>query len=207
MREGIKLAGTKWMRKFFVVLVSILTLGLVTPSDLSWLVDANSNQNPSKDIVQQKNTDETTIFYEEVESFDREQFLEEMLQQAEESANVKLGEKIQPVIEDQFNAVILPKIDEAILEITKQFPGEELQYLTIHENLKSGRGEKIFHIYDEKSGKDIIRFHVRQDKKPLEGYWFNFHYHTYHDQYAAHYPLGSIFWSKNTPPTWGGKLS
>ncbi|MBR8645438.1 hypothetical protein KEH51_18630 [[Brevibacterium] frigoritolerans] len=35
--------------------------------------------------------------------------------------------------------------------------------MSITEQLSAGRAEKIFHIYDSISGKDIIRFHVRQE--------------------------------------------
>ena len=100
--------------------------------------------------------------------------------------------------------MILPKIEVALEEMASQFPDEQLQSLTISEKPSGGRSEKIFHIYDTESGKDIIRFHVRQDHIPLEGYWFNFHYHTYHDSFSAHYELGSIYWDTNTPPKWGG---
>lgn len=115
---------------------------------------------------------------------------------------IKFGSKIGPVIADEFQNVILPKIEKALAEVTEQFPEEDLSYLTISEIPSGGRGEKIFHIYNEKTGKDIIRFHVRRDLRPQEGYWFNFHYHTYHDHFEKHYLLGEIFWDKNTPPRW-----
>ncbi len=60
----------------------------------------------------------------------------------------------------------------------------------------------MFNIYDEQTGKDLIRFHVRTENRPGEGYYYNFHYHTAEDQFATHHNLGDVYWSKNTPPKW-----
>ncbi|MEW8987992.1 MAG: YpjP family protein, partial [Bacillus sp. (in: firmicutes)] len=84
----------------------------------------------------------------------------------------------------------------------EQYPEEDLVHLAISEEPGKGKSEKIFHIKDEKTGEDVIRFHVRRDQPPHEGYWFNFHYHTHHDEYQTHHDLGSIYWAKNTPPNW-----
>ncbi len=191
----------KWLRKSLVVLVSILTFGLVTPSDFTWFAEAHTLKN-----VNNRTQEDAEISYSpiiEQDIFHRQQFVEEMKEKAEENAYQKFGEKIQPKINDEFQTVILPKIEEAIEELASQFPDDQLQSLAISEKPTGGRGEKIFHIYDTKSGKDLIRFHVRQDHIPLEGYWFNFHYHTYHDSFSTHYELGCIYWDTNTPPKWG----
>src|SRR5690606_5692626 len=89
------------------------------------------------------------------------------------------------------------------IEMTvEQFPDASLEKLAITEKPAGGISEKIFHIYETETNKDIIRFHVRRDKPPLEGYTFNFHYHTYHDQFQTHYALGNIYWDINTRPKW-----
>ncbi|WP_285766066.1 YpjP family protein [Peribacillus sp. SI8-4] len=199
--------ATAWLRKSLVILVSVLTFGLVTPSDLAWLAEADSLKDTKKGLVEEEglaylasqNSAETK------ERFNREEFLSGILDKAEESAYMKFGEKINPKIGDEFKLAILPKIEEALTEMAAQFPDEQLQQLTVTEQPSAGRAEKIFHVYDSLSGKDIIRFHVRQENPPLEGYWFDFHYHTYHDSFATHHDLGKIYWDKNTPPEWTSK--
>ena len=196
-----------WFRKSLVILVSVLTFGLVTPSDLAWLAEADSLKDTKKGLVEEEGlaylpSQNSTEIEEE---FNREEFLSDILNKAEENAFMKFGDKINPKIGDEFKMVILPKMEEAITEMAAQFPDEKLQQLTITEQPSAGRAEKIFHIYDSISGKDIIRFHVRQENPPLEGYWFDFHYHTYHDSFATHYNIGKIYWDKNTPPEWTSK--
>ena len=61
---------------------------------------------------------------------------------------------------------------------------------------------KIFHVYNRLTGEDLLRFHVRRDHPPQDGYWFNFHYHTAEDGFQSHHELGSIYWDRNTPPDW-----
>jgi hypothetical protein len=98
--------------------------------------------------------------------------------------------------------VILPNIEKAIQEVAVQFPEESLANLKVTETPGGGLSEKIFHITNSKANEDVIRFHVRRDHPPQQGYWFNFHYHTHHDNFQAHHELGSIYWNKNTPPKW-----
>ncbi|MED4798110.1 YpjP family protein, partial [Priestia megaterium] len=49
---------------------------------------------------------------------------------------------------------------------------------------------------------DLIRFHVRRENPPKDGYWFNFHYHAAADNFQKHYDLGKIYWNRNMPPKW-----
>ncbi|PLT34949.1 YpjP family protein [Bacillus sp. V5-8f] len=204
---------TNWLKKSLVVLVSILTFGMVTPSDFHWWAQADG-KHPKKDSIQEADADpnyeilvtESPVFYSPI---DRDSFVEGMMLKAEEQSFTKFGRKIASKIEDEFRGAILPKIEEAITQVSLQLPEEKLIQLAISEKPSLGRGEKIFHIYNEKTNEDIIRFHVRQEKPPQEGYWFNFHYHTFHDEFSSHYELGRIYWDKNTPPAWsdGSNLS
>lgn len=192
-----------WIRKSLVVFVSILTFGLISPSPSA--LYNNSDDNSKKTI------DESNIPYssEEVEleevvvtdnRTEREKIIDNMMLAAENQSYVKFGNKIKPVIEEEFRTIILPNMEKAIHNVTSIFPEEDLTQLTITEFPSAGVGEKIFHIKKDKE--DIIRFHVRRDRPPQEGYWFNFHYHTHHDQFNSHYALGDIYWDKNTPPKW-----
>ncbi|RAK18892.1 YpjP-like protein [Anoxybacillus vitaminiphilus] len=188
----------RWLRKSLVVLITTLTFGLVTPP-ASLLVDEAKADDSSVDATVVSNRNEKA---EEVRVLTREEFVQQTMEKAVEQSYEKFGEKILPVIEDEFHEVILPRIEEVLISLAEQYPEEKLVNLVITEKPSGGIGEKIFHIYDKTSGKDIVRFHVRRDHPPQDGYWFNFHYHTYHDSFQTHYELGRIYWAKNTPPKW-----
>ncbi len=207
----------KWIKKTFVAIVTILTFGLVTPyqTTIHATDHGDLDRSPEKDDIDTTEAKEAvveSIEYEYVEPDEpieleeelsaKEGFVFEAIKMAEKQSFMKFGERIGPVIENEFTEIILPNIEKAIRETAEQFADEELEQLAISEKPGKGLSEKIFHIYDKRTGKDIIRFHVRRELRPKEGYWFNFHYHTYHDDFYSHYPLGDIYWDKNTPPKW-----
>ncbi|MCM3453223.1 YpjP family protein [Heyndrickxia oleronia] len=193
----------QWLRKSVVILVSILTFGLVTPAHAIWNenheVDKAKHQNEASDLKQA-----TTLgsYLSEQQENNRDTIVQKMMMEAEKQSFEKFGEKISPIIEDEFRQVILPKIQDAIEMTIAEYPEEELSSLAITETPSGGVSEKIFHIYNVKTNEDIIRFHVRRDHPPMDGYYFNFHYHTKFDNYQTHYNLGEIYWDKNTPPKW-----
>ncbi|MDN3016792.1 YpjP family protein [Paenibacillus sp. BSR1-1] len=193
----------KWLRKSLFVTVSILTFGLVTPTQL--MNSVNGNSLSERDVFESpsgtNSFSQTTAYLEESE-FDRDKFMQNLLKQAELQSYQKFGSKIKPVIEDEFREIILPNIEIALNQTADQFPEEDLKNLAITEHPGTGHSEKIFNIKNAIDGKDILRFHVRRDNPPQAGYWFNFHYHTHHDEFQNHYELGSIYWDKNTPPKW-----
>jgi hypothetical protein len=192
-----------WLRKTLFVLVSVLTFGLVTPTQLinpvnaETIADQDAFEAPSADSLY----GQTNTFIEESD-FDKEKFIGELIKQAELQSYQKFGTKIKPVIENEFREIILPNIELALEKIAVQFPEEDLKNLSITEQPGAGLSEKIFNINNRVIGKDLLRFHVRRDNPPQAGYWFNFHYHTYHDDFQSHHELGSIYWAKNTPPKW-----
>lgn len=188
-----------WIRKSFVVLVSILTFGLVTPTHL--INNVNTEKPNNRDMF------ETIPFTNPEENleeaiFSKEEFLEELIHQAELQSYQKFGTRIKPVIENEFRDVIMPNIERALQNMANQFPDEDLVNLVMTESPGKGQSEKIFHIKNNVTNKDVLRFHVRRDNPPQNGYWFNFHYHTYHDGFQSHNELGKIYWAKNTPPKW-----
>ncbi|WP_066313145.1 YpjP family protein [Bacillus sp. FJAT-29814] len=192
-----------WARKSLFVLISVLTFGLVTPTQLLNAVNAEGPAERDVLEVPSSKSGFTQVHeYREESEFDREEFVREMITSAKLQSYQKFGSKIKPVIENEFRDVILPKIEMAIAETAALFPENDLKNLAITEFPGAGVSEKIFHIKNRLTGKDILRFHVRRDNPPQAGYWFNFHYHTYHDEFQAHHDLGSIYWDKNTPPNW-----
>lgn len=211
-----------WMRKLFVVLVTILTFGTVVPQ-LS--VDIDKNVKENSDVSDQNDRLLVVNEIDDVDETDKQANIEDnswqslafaienredlaasftaySMVQAEQQSMMKFGSSIGNVIGDEFKQVILPKIEEAISQLAERVHENDLRQLVITENPTSGLGEKIFHVYHANTGKDLIRFHVRRDHPPKEGYWFNFHYHTAEDEFLNHHDMGSIYWDKNTPPHW-----
>ncbi|MDZ5473149.1 YpjP family protein [Bacillus sp. 31A1R] len=191
----------KWLRKSFVVLVTILTFGMITPSQAFLATDVNTGKSSKRDIIEA----ETGFLQDEQQQQfvnDKETLIRELVKVAEEQSYIKFGNRIKPVIEDEFKEVILPNIETAIEEFASRYPDESIKDLTVTEMPSGGDSEKIFNIFNRTNKQDIIRFHVRKDHPPQAGFWFNFHYHTYHDQFQSHHDLGSIYWDKNTPPKW-----
>lgn len=183
-------------------MITVLSFGMVTPSQAAWLEELGQDSGLKRDFVESKPQNDDRNLNSIANIPTREQFIDEILVQAESFAYQKFGSKIKPVIEDEFKEVILPEIEKVIEEVTLKIPEQNLQYLNISEFPSGGLSERIFHIQNELNGEDIIRFHVRRDNPPQQGYWFNFHYHTYLDGFQNHHTIGSIYWNKNTPPKW-----
>lgn len=201
----------KWLQKSLVVLITVLTFGLVTPPQTLFLekldVDKSlerdtRDENTSDLIVEQSFVEDVEDVKEDYLQVDKQKWVQLLVREAENQAFTKFGQKIKPVIEDEFRQVILPNVEKAITLVAEQYPDEDLANLAMSEIPGKGMSEKIFHITDMNKGSDVIRFHVRRDHPPLQGYWFNFHYHTYHDKFQEHHDLGAIYWAKNTPPKW-----
>ncbi|MDN7225728.1 YpjP family protein [Planococcus liqunii] len=194
----------KWWQKSLMIAVAVLTLGVITPNHLIWetLLDekAHSNSHASTGNDKQYSfdwIDPSELYYDTHPSI-----LDTVHKAAEEQAYLKFGTKIGPVIQDEFETAILPNIQRAIDLHFAGMDTETLRKLAISEKPSGDYSEKIFHIYDTETSKDAIRFHVRTEKKPLEGFFFNFHYHVAEDNFQKHIALGDIYWSKNTPPKW-----
>lgn len=187
----------KWFQKSIIIAVALLTFGLISPNHFIWeqLLDHKA---PLKSISSDANTTE----FQQVSLIDSLDPVESISMAAREQAYIKFGNRIGPVIQHEFDDVIFPRIQEAIDATVAKVEGEQASNLSITEQPSGEYHEKIFHIYNETTKKDLIRFHVRTDKKPQDGFYFNFHYHLAEDKYAKHYALGEIFWSKNTPPKW-----
>ena len=138
-----------------------------------------------------------------IEAENKEDYFTSVItEKAKEQMMTKLGPKIAKQIEDDFIAIIIANMEEVIQMIVAEAGNEESIYFGITEQPTKGYGEKIFNIYDYRTKEDIARFDVRRDNRPLEGYWFNFHYHLSKDNFEKHYEIGEIYWDKNIPPKW-----
>lgn len=156
-----------------------------------------------------------TAFYDEHDLYDDESddrrdsellfqsYKEQLLDSAEDQSFLKFGKRIAPVIEDDYRKEILPKIENVISDYLATLQDDEAyQDVVISSTPSAGKTEKIFNVYNRTTGEDLLRFHVRRDHPPHDGYWFNFHYHTAEDGFQSHHELGSIYWDRNTPPNW-----
>ncbi|GGH75354.1 hypothetical protein JOD43_000539 [Pullulanibacillus pueri] len=214
----------KWLIKSFVTLVTILTLGTVVPS-----VNYHTEQKPSSkesingpsaqsprteltvDAVEEaapEITEETERSWSTIASqYDN---VDEMIphfqtyavEEAKTQGFVKFGDTIGKRLGDTYTQSILPKFGEAVASLGNTMDVDTLKNLAVSNNPAGGTGERILNLYDERTGKEILKFHVRRDHPPQDGYWFNFHYHTAEDQYQVHHELGKVYWDKNTPPQW-----
>ncbi|MCY7783445.1 YpjP family protein [Bacillus sp. FSL H8-0515] len=198
-----------WMRKTLVVLFTIVTFGLVSPP-AALMADKPSGQPSSLEQNDYTAFYDEHDLYDDFESEDRrdpellfQSYKEQLLDSAEDQSFLKFGSKIAPVIEDDYRKEILPKIENVISDYLAALQDDEAyQDVVISSKPSAGKTEKIFNVYNRTTGEDLLRFHVRRDHPPHDGYWFNFHYHTAEDGFQSHHELGSIYWDRNTPPNW-----
>ncbi|WP_152657028.1 YpjP family protein [Oceanobacillus sp. CFH 90083] len=190
-----------WWRRIAVIFITILTLGIYTPTNLLE-IDADKQEDSS--VSSSPDIEVTSVLKEPTSSYivkdAREAYLEHLHEEAKELSLEKFGPRIAEKLENEFTAVILPQI-EAVLN---DFVGHSQDYkdIAITEKPSSGYGERIFNISNHSTNETLAKFHVRRENRPLEGYYFNFHYHLKEDGFQKHYKIGDIYWDKNTPPKW-----
>lgn len=193
----------RWLQKSLIIAVALLTFGVITPAHDIWSsFQDKSDLKHAEGPLEQINYD---IGFAEPQLEEQEQYqsVEDVfITSAKELSYQKFGTKIGPVITNEFDDLIFPKIDEAIRMTLKNSDDVTTPRLAISESPSGDYSEKIFHVYDKNNNKDLIRFHVRTDKRPQDGYFFNFHYHISEDEFTVHHTIGDIYWSKDTPPKW-----
>lgn len=192
----------KWIRKSVAVLVAFLTFGIITPDHEIWAELDALDQQKKLEIY-------NTLANDIAESYQLDELLDEapvtlnsILEEAKKQSYIKFGEKISPIIENEFEEVIFPKMAESIEMTLASDDSLNISEIAITQRPSGDYKEKIFNIYHAGSRKDIMRFHVRVENRPQEGHYYNFHYHLYNDSFVTHYNVGEIFWSKDTPPKW-----
>lgn len=196
---------TLWFKKLIVAIITVMTLGMyIPPINLEIAADSDNEEAESE----KKFTDEPNVHrYETTLDLDTYQLpvidpTERLLDEAKGRTIDKLGPRISSQINRELTEEVIPNLEYVLTEIIEQNDSENIFNYSIINQQTSGDGERIFNLYDEKEDQVIAKFHVRREKRPLDGYWFNFHYHLANDRYEKHYIIGDIFWSKNTPPKW-----
>ncbi|MEW9668626.1 YpjP family protein [Ammoniphilus sp. 3BR4] len=210
----------KWLRKATSILVTVLTLGLVTPPYLHSenlqnepifevkLPDLPDLQEDKEDWGSSPVLSWDEISWEELSQsiVDKNQlsrqFTAYMAYQADIQVQKKFGPTISSRVGEDYRLLILPKFEKALDSFSQEADEALLRNVGVTQRPAAGHGEKIFHLYDTRTGEDLVRYHVRREKPPQDGYWFSFHYHKKDDQFQHHYELGKIYWDKNTPPRW-----
>ncbi len=194
-----------WVKKSIVIMVAFLTFGLITPTHEIWeAFDQNPSNRASIGPSSGTSTAEAHEISQEQTEIQQEpvDYSALLIDAAKEQSYIKFGTKIGPKISNEFDEIIFPKMEEAIAMTVAGIDDASLASLTISERPSGNYGEKIFNISNNETGTDLIRFHVRTEKRPQEGYYYNFHYHSAEDDFMAHNNLGDIYWEKNTPPKW-----
>lgn len=192
-------------QRLLISTVAVLTLGVISPNHEIWTNlqpkdDARESDFRASSKHELQLGLENSIFerdYDSVSSIE-----DNLFTPAKELAYLKFGSKIGPVIQPEFDEFIFPQIEEVISKTVLSFGGLDNRRLLITEKPSGHYSEKIFHVTDKNDDSDLIRFHVRTEKRPQDGYFYNFHYHTADDGFTGHHSLGDIYWSKNTPPKW-----
>ena len=191
----------KWVYKSLAIFVAFLTFGIITPNHEIW-TSLEQLDNEKKAIIYEPSTNDVADSYQLDELIEQESPIVSILTSAKEQSYIKFGTKISPIIGEEFDTIIYPKMAEAIEMTLTQLDDETIKQLSITESPSGDYSEKIFNIYNLENRKDIMRFHVRTENRPFEGHYYNFHYHLEQDKFVTHYNLGEIYWSKNTPPKW-----
>ena len=192
----------KWLQKGLMSAVAVLTFGLITPDHEIWSTDASAKAPsylPEASSIMPNVSDITDIYIDDTVEVTTADLFKIA---AKQQAYIKFGTRIGPKIENEFNERILPQMEQAIDATIARLDYDTLNDLMITERPSGQYSERIFHIKRSSTNEDIIRFHVRTENRLDDGYYYNFHYHTFEDNYATHYDLGEIYWSKNTPPKW-----
>ncbi|MDV2683541.1 YpjP family protein [Alkalihalophilus sp. As8PL] len=207
-----------WVKRGLVISSALLTLGLFVPPN-EYVKDVQA-QAPSKSLgdssekplIYKVNETSYELYHDVLplstdhyihrDSSSAEIFTDFVMNYTYDLSLMKFGSTIAAKIEQPFAETILPKLKDVVIKTTMDLTKEEWEQVKLSKHPASGLGEKIVHIYNEESGEDLLRFHVRRDQPPKQGFMFNFHYHTYADEFEKHHDLGSIYWGKNSPPQW-----
>lgn len=213
---------SKWFRKVTGILATILTLGIITPTDFVHREELLQQEALPKSQAERPAevalpaTEEipfAALSYDKLswpelsETLSEKQDLQThfkayMLNQAQAQAMQKFGPHITKRIGEHYNNGILPQFEKVLEDLSHSADEDLLRHVAVSDQPAAGLGEKILHLYDARNGKDLVRLHVRRENPPKQGYWFNFHYHKHEDDFENHHELGKIYWDKNMPPHW-----
>ncbi|WP_180316710.1 YpjP family protein [Shouchella shacheensis] len=191
-----------------MVMLTFLSFGLLTSEENDVVFGKNARE--AKSFVSKIDVDEyellPAVVASEAPNYDdvnigplwlTETFI---LDEATKQGLQKFGTGIASRIESSYKDQIIPALGDAVEKILVNYDPTTLEELAVSKAPAAGRGEKIMHIYNSATGEDLLRFHVRLDRPPKRGHYFQFHYHLNEDLFLEHFALGSIYWGKDEPP-------
>src|SRR5690625_5520612 len=157
-----------WIRKTFVIIVAIMTLGTYVPpvspnaeatehKDIS--TNANSNENDNHTTVAELEESPESSLNDRSEHSEND-YLNSLLNRAQEQTMTKFGPKIAAKIEEEFTENILPVMEEVIATVINEAGEDTVPYYEITDKPTSGLGERIFYVYDEKNNKKYANYQL-----------------------------------------------
>ncbi|NGP43965.1 hypothetical protein G4V62_02995 [Bacillaceae bacterium SIJ1] len=213
----------RWINKTFVVLVTMATFGNISPQGaVADNSDTHNHQQPKNppfaneveppQLPKELNMlsvdwPDALAWQQEAEQFEnREELIASFINyatvHASQVTSTKFGKAMAPRVRKGYAEDVEPGLKNVLRTLAEGLDDHRIKQLMFTSVPAGGTGEKIFHIYDGETGNDLFRFHVRRDHPPKDQYYFNFHYHTNHDNFQAHYEIASLPWGMNTPPHW-----
>lgn len=208
-----------FLRKCLISLIAILSFGTVVltpPNDIDKQADREHASEPKQTTVSDDPTRHEISRREDPAERDRFsektksdvdpalRFTAILVEEAKNQGLHKFGDRIERRIGDQYRTEIAPAFADVVLAASRQHQAGWIEHLAITHCPAPGMGERIIHVYESDTGRDVFKFHVRRDHPPQDGYWFNFHYHTVADGLEQHHELKNVYWGKDTPPKWQG---
>lgn len=215
------------MKKCFVGLIAVLTFGMVVPPPVH-VATKETKENIQEEDHQAALSKSTAHIHEASDEKDQDKrhsasrsidfrtaaeqcrTKEELIaafsayaaKEAKKQGTKKFGQTVSERIGDRYFDEIVPAFTHALAQLNQARDPEWIKNLEVTQSPASGMGERILHVYQADTGRDVMKLHVRRDHPPLEGYWFSFHYHSAADDFQNHHELKRIYWGKNTPPKW-----
>lgn len=204
-----------FIKKSLVALIAVLTFGTVIPTFPTHYVD---KQDDKEAVQKEKDAVSASALYGQASLEKRAQGLEPVYEKSEEELIAdfssyalieakdqglhKFGSRVTSKIGSQYVGEIAPAFADAVRAVSAGHDKQWIRGLAVTHSASAGNGERILHVYQTDSGRELLKLHVRRDHPPLDGYWFDFHYHTALDGFQRHHELKRIYWGKDMPPKW-----
>lgn len=208
----------EFMKKILVALVAVLTFGTVIPSFPAHYVNKPGDK---ESILKEKSPDSAlksaanrlsgiaagkswtdTVPPDASKENLIQTFSAYTFEELREQGKQKFGSRVSEKISLSYDREIVPAFISVVQRLSERHDAYWIRHLDVTHAPASGFGERILHVYQTDTGREIVKLHVRRDHPPKDGYWFDFHYHTALDGFQKHHELKKIYWGKNMPPKW-----
>ncbi|NQF16056.1 hypothetical protein HPY31_19345 [Brevibacillus sp. HB1.3] len=119
-----------------------------------------------------------------------------------EAVKKKMGKRIQRMAYDEFEERIESEIWAEVEALHEQYDGDIDYDGPESKSARNGiiQGEKVFDIINKRTGKDLLRFHM---KRVDEGLSIDFHWHKRDDNFKWHHGQTKITRKNQFPEHWG----